>query len=244
MKFDCKEIKDSGLDLSMIVRAIEKAVADDVPRQLSEHPLETNNYIGLMRGDYINENLRNFALAEGYELLPIQRYGWKGRLIINRKKHVTISICTQANLRAIPHTQRSRPHYTMSLLKVQNGDLQCAYQQQTMFCMEPFDKETLEADYNNIISGAFNPSEGYRHYFVVYRVAGNELVDVKLLLLDPNYNIVSEQSLNHLIEPDFSRLTTHIPVPMQEDTVEQLHREATRKLFKIKPNLRKMDNQA
>ena len=69
-------------DLDMIVRAIEKAIGEDVPNQLREHHLETNNYIGLMRGDFINENLRNFALADGYELIPIQRYGWRGRLLV------------------------------------------------------------------------------------------------------------------------------------------------------------------
>ena len=41
-------------DLERIVRAIEKAIGEDVPNQLREHHLETNNYISLMRGDFIN----------------------------------------------------------------------------------------------------------------------------------------------------------------------------------------------
>ena len=231
-----------NIDLSMVVRAIEKAVSEDIPRQLSEHPMETNNYIGLMRGDWINQNLRAFAPIDDYELLRIQRYGWKGRIIINRDKRITLSVCTEANLRTIPLKQRSRPHYAMSLLKVQNGDLQGMYQQQWLYPIEPFEDQVLEEDYDDIIGGAIDPAEGYRHYFVTYKASGDELTDVKLVLMDPYFNVVSEQSLNHLIKPDFSRLTNSI-LSIDEST-PQTHREATRGLSKLKPGLRKMEEQA
>ena len=110
----------TDFDLRRIVQAIEKAIGEDVPRQLKENHLETNNYVALMRGDFINDNLRNYALEEGVELLPFQRFGWKGRLIVDRRNRITLSVTTQNNLRAIPRKQRSRPHYTMSLLKMQN----------------------------------------------------------------------------------------------------------------------------
>ena len=52
-----------------IVRAIEKAVADDIPAMIHEHPLETTNYIKIMRTDYINENLKSIALCEDIKLI-------------------------------------------------------------------------------------------------------------------------------------------------------------------------------
>ena len=52
----------TDFDLRRIVQAIEKAIGEDVPRQLKENHLETNNYVALMRGDFINDNLRNYAL--------------------------------------------------------------------------------------------------------------------------------------------------------------------------------------
>lgn len=233
----------ADFDLDLIVRAIAKAISEDIPNQLREHHLETNNYIGLMRGDYINDNLRNFALVGGYELLPIQRYGWRGRLLVNHEKRITLSIVTQSNLHMIPRMKRARPHYTMSILKMQNGDLQGQYVQQTLFSVEPFDSEVLEEDYETIMCGAVDPSEGYHHYFVAYRADTYELVDVKLVLMDSMFNVVQEESLNHLIVPDFARLTEEID---SDATVaaEETHRKATRQLFKLKLGLRKEEEQA
>ncbi len=230
-------------DLDMVVRAIVKAIEEDIPNQLREHPLETNNYIGIMRGDFINENLRSFALVDGYELLSIHRYGWRGRLLVNREKHITLSIVTQANLYMIPRKKRARPHYAMSILKMQNSDLQGKYVQQTLFSMEPFESEVLEEDYDTIIGGIIDPAEGFHHYFVSYRAEGNELVDVKLVLLDSAFNLVDEASLNHLITPDFARLTDEI-VSAAPNTTEESHREATRQLPKLKLGLREQEKQA
>ncbi len=240
-----RSLEKIDFDLTQIVRAIEKAIAEDVPRQLSQNHLETNNYIGFIRGDFINDNLRNFALEDGYELIPIHRYGWCGRIILNREKKVTLSIITQANLRNIPHKPRSRPHYTMSILNVQNGDLEGKYRQETIFPMELFDDQELQNDYDDIIAGAFDPSEGYHHYFVAYQAEKDDLTDVKLILMDPNFCTVEEYSLNHLIKPDFSRLTE---VVLQNgepaETEKQSHREATRKLTRLKPALRKIADEA
>lgn len=230
-------------DLSLIVRAIDKAIGEDTPNQLRDHHLETNNYIGLMRGDFINENLRDFSLNSDYELLPIQRNGWRGRILVNRKKKITLSIITQANLRMIPLKKRARPHYTMSILKVQNGDLQGQFVQQTLFSTDSFDTEILEADYEMMIAGAIDPTEGYHHYFMAYRAEANNLVDIKLILMDPLFNIVQEESLNHLIKPDFTRLTENTTTDVTV-VAEETHHKATRQLTKLKIGLRKTEEHA
>lgn len=236
-----RDSKAVDFDLGRIVQAIQKAIEEDVPRQLRENHLETNNYLPLMRGDFINDNLRNYALEEGVELLPFQRFGWKGRLIVDRRHRITLSVTTQNNLRAIPQKQRSRPHYTMSILKKENGKLEGACVQEALYQMDIFPDEILEADYQDIVAGAVDPDEGYLHYFVAYEADRNELIDIKLVLMDPYFNVVEESSLNHLIKPDFARLTDGSDL---EGAAEQEHNEATRRLSKLKPVLRKMENQA
>ena len=93
-------------------------------------------------------------------------------------------------------------------------------------------------EFETMMAGAIDPAEGYHHYFVAYRAEATDLVDVKLVLMDPMFNVVQEESLNHLIKPDFARLT--------EDTstdatvvAEETHRRATRQLTKLKLGLRK-----
>lgn len=196
-----------------IVRAIDKAVADDVPQYLCEHHLETNNAIIHLRGDYINENLRNLVACEGVELIPFKRYVWQGRLLADRRSKITYSITTQKTLLAIPKKKdRARPHFLMSVLAAENKDYQGLFGQQTLFPMESFDEETLQTDYDEIVAGMLDPSEGYRHYVIAYEAAGDELVDVKLEFLDRNFALVAEASLNEYIKPDFARLTDAEPI--------------------------------
>lgn len=194
--------------LRRIVRAIDKAISDDVPRYLQDHSKETNNAIIQLRGDNINENLRQFVVAEGIELIPFRRFLWQGRLLVDKKNKITYSITTQANLHAIPKKlARVKPHFLQSILTMENGGCQGRYKQGTLFPVEIFDKETLESDYNEIIAGMLDPTEGYHHYVISYQATGSELVDVKLEFLDSNFATIDEMSLNEYIKPDFARLT-------------------------------------
>ena len=143
MKFsiasDNYEISDALL--SAIVRAIDKAVSEDVPNQLRSMPLETNNYIAFIRGDFINQNLRVFAIEEGSLLHAFKRFGWNGRILISRESKLTISITTQTNLSLIPRRTRQRPHFMQSMLHGMNGDLRGRYEQTRLFDTDPFEPE-------------------------------------------------------------------------------------------------------
>lgn len=196
-----------------IVRAIDKAIADDIPQYLRDHHKETNNAIMQLRGDNINENLRQFVVAEGIELIPFRRFVWQGRLLADRRNKVTYSITTQANLSAIPKKKdRTKPHFLQSVLAAENSGYQGRYKQETLFSMGMFDTETLKNDYDEIIAGMLEPSEGYCHYVISYQIVGNELVDVKLEFLDSNFATIDEVSLNEYIKPDFARLTDTKPI--------------------------------
>lgn len=191
-----------------IVRAIDKALADDIPQYLQEHHKETNNAIIQLRGDYINENLRSFVVTDDVKLIPFKRYSWHGRLLADHKNKITYSITSQSNLHAIPKKKdRTRPHFLQSILAQENGNYEGQYIQESLFPMDMFDEETLENDYNDIIAGMLNPSEGYRHYVISYNAVNGELLDVKLEFLDKHFSTIAEASLNSYINPDFARLT-------------------------------------
>ena len=52
------QIKIVELDIRMIVSAITKAVSEDVPKFINDHPMEFTNYLSIYRDDCIKENLK------------------------------------------------------------------------------------------------------------------------------------------------------------------------------------------
>lgn len=234
---DYYELHDSLL--RAIVQAVDKAVSVDIPNQRRDNPLETNNYIHLMRGDWINQNLCDYAVADGSVLLSFKRFSWNGRLLVDHDSRITISVTTQNNLLAIQRKTRRRPHYLQSALHVLNGDLHGHYEQIPMFGLECFDNETYSEDFKEIINGAFDPAEGYRHCVVAYSTDGDELIDIKLIVFDPWFYTVAEESLKDYMRPDFARLSES---SSGSDLNYADHNSATRRLSSlkdgVKPSLR------
>lgn len=223
------------ITLRRIVHAVNKAVTDDIPRYLSEHHKETNNAVGLLRGDYINENLRKYVVTNGVELIPFKRSSWQGRIIVDRNDKITYSITTQNTLNSIPKKERTRPHYLQSLLAVENSECKCQYIQQTLFPIESFDDKTLESDYNEIFASLVNPKEGYIHYVISYEAKNNELLDIKLEILDRNFNVVFEKNIIEYIEPDFAKLTE---VNIDTDETSNSSSDNIRNILGIKNGIR------
>lgn len=232
--------------LRRIVCAIDKAIADDIPQYLQEHHKETNNAIMQLRGDCINDNLRSFVVTDDVKLIPFKRYSWHGRLLVDHRNKITYSITTQNNLHAIPKKKdRTRPHFLQSMLAKENGSYEGQYVQETLFPMEMFDDETLENDYNDIIAGMLNPSEGYRHYVISYNAVNDELLDVKLEFLDKHFSTIAEASLNSYINPDFARLTN---LGLETVDVSADSHENVRDILGLKaglrPSLKEIEKQA
>ena len=117
--------------LRKIVYCIEKAIGDDLRQYLRENHRETNNAIILLRGDNINTNLRTHVVKD--DLVPFQRYGWSGRMVIDRKEHITYSIMTEGTLSGVPKKKnRENPHYLQSVLYVENKDCIAKERQMTL----------------------------------------------------------------------------------------------------------------
>ncbi len=194
--------------LRRIVHSVNKAVTDDIPRYLREHYKETNNAVAHLRGDYINENLRKYAISDEVIFVPFNRSSWQGRILVDRVNKITYSITTQNTLNGIPKKkERQRPHYLQSILAVENSECKCQYVQPSLFPIESFDDKILENDYNEIFKSLVNPNEGYIHYVISYEAKNNELLSIKVEILDRNFYVVFEKDLNEYIEPDFANLT-------------------------------------
>ena len=208
------QIKRNDPLLRRIVRAIDKAIADDVPRIRQEMLLETDNYLRFIRTDCIHNNLKALATSEDVQIIPFKRYSWKGRMLVDHANHITYSITTRQNLNAIPKKKdRRAPHFLMSMIAVENGDLKGQYEQLSLFPMSQFDDVIYKEDYNSIINGALDPSAGYRHYVITYEFTGETLLEVDVVFLDKNFNIIDTESIREYIKPDFARLTGSTTTP-------------------------------
>lgn len=230
--------------LRRIVYCIEKAIGDDLRQYLRENYRETNNAVMLLRGDNINTNLRTNIVKDDVDLVPFQRYGWSGRMVIDRKERITYSIMTEGTLSSVPKKKnRKNPHYLQSTLYVENKDCIAKERQMTLedFGITIFDADVLERDFDKISQGMINKEEDYKHYIVAYKVENREIRDIKLKLLDKDFNIVDEVSLIQYIKPDFAQLTdVRLTEVTDEDT--KLDKKALVAIKSgIKPKLRELE---
>lgn len=196
--------------LRKIVYSIEKAIGEDQQQYLRENQKETNNAIILLRGDDINTNLRHHIVKDNIDLIPFQRYGWSGRIIIDRTEHITYSIMTEGTLATVPRKKnRINPHYLQSILYAENKDCIAKERQMTLqdFGITIFDTDVLEQDFEKISQGLIDREEDYRHYVVSYIANHGEIKSITLKFLDKEFNIIDEESLMQYIRPDFAQLT-------------------------------------
>lgn len=234
-----KQVTDFPSDEMMVrrtVRAIQKAIEEDVPEFCRENHMETMNSVRYVRGDKINDNLRNHVVSEDTILISFKRYSWDGRMLVDHKNCITYTITTQQNLAVIPKKKnRSCPHFLQSILAIENGDLHGKYEQMALFPMEQFEDDVLEEDYKKIVSGVLSRDSGYHHYVIAYAFEKNELLDVNMILLDKAFNTVKEISLNDFIKPDFAKLTAE-----QSENSEQITKPAkvAKDLIAIKAGIR------
>ena len=192
--------------IARMVHAINKAVTVNIPQQLQEQHLETNNYIAHMRGDWINEKLRRSVVTDGVDLVCFRRTSWKGRLLVDHRSQTSYSITTIENLRRIPKKHRLHPHFLQTILSIENAGYEGQYSQ-TCFLPDVYSPEEYENDYSEIFAGMLDPASGYHHCVIAYGVEGDEITDIRLEFLDPNFYVVDELSLTEYIRPDFAKLT-------------------------------------
>lgn len=220
----------------MLVWAINKAVADDIPLLFSEYSLDTHNFLGHFRGDCINTNLRLGIASENITLLPFRRSGYAGRLVIDQVNKISYSITTEQNLRSVPKKKgRRTPHFLQTILGIENAYYESECKQLSFMPMNLFDQETLQADFESIIAGLFTPDEGYVHYIITYIPSKSGLLDVQLLFLDKDLDVIDSECLNEFIAPDYAELTDTQSVPYTANVTPEPN---VRSLIGLKGGLR------
>ncbi len=206
-------------ELKSIANAIAKAIGPDTRSYLADNNMDTNNAIILLRGDFINTNLRSMVVAtsNNLELKHFKRFVWTGVILIDRNHHITITISARPTLNRIKAVKgRKNPHYLQSMCHVLNGDLKAECKQMTFADMEGvyydplFADEVYEDDFDSIMGAAISQSEEYRHYVIAYEAERMELKSLSLITLDADLDIVKDISLMDLLQPDFSSLTAEI----------------------------------
>ncbi len=236
------DVIDIQPELSLIVGALTKAIGPDTRNYLNGSNMDTNNAIILLRGDFINTNLRDMvvAVSDNLELKHFKRFVWTGSLIIDRKHKITITISSRSTLTRIKNVKgRKNPHYLQSVCHVLNGDLKAECKQMTMGEIEgidieaPFSDDAYEEDFDNIIDTAISQGEGYRHCVVAYETERLEMKNISLLLLDGDLDIVKDISLMDLLQPDFGALTA--PVAKEEEAPQK---KDAHSLVKVKAGLK------
>ena len=227
-------------ELRPIVYSIVKAVGEDTRNYLESNNTDTYNALGFLRGDYINTNLRDIVLPNNpdYELLHFKRYAWKGCILINRNRKLTITISSKRSLARIKHTERKRPHYLQSCCYTLNGDLEAKCKQLSIEGID-MDEETplfscdeFEMDFYDIVGTLVNPDEGFRHIVVAYDLDKMEIASLSLIVFNGALDVVDSISLMDLIRPDFGALTSVAAEPENDPPVQDAH-----SLVKIKKGI-------
>ncbi len=232
---------DFQAELRLIVNALAKAIGPDTRSYLTGSNMATNNAIILLRGDFINTNLRDMvAINENLELKHFKRIVWTGSLLIDHKYHITITISARSTLNRIKCAKgRKNPHYLQSMCHVLNRDLKAQCKQMTLADMEgidfepPFADEVYEDDFNSIMDAAINQGDGYRHCVIAYETERLEIKSLSLLVLDADLDVVKDISLMDLLQPDFSTLTSEVAAVEETPQKKDAHN-----LVKVRKNIR------
>ncbi|MBO5033685.1 MAG: hypothetical protein J6D08_17725, partial [Lachnospiraceae bacterium] len=227
--------------------SIEKAIGEDQQQYLRENQKETNNAIILLRGDDINTNLRRHIVKDNIDLIPFQRYGWSGRIIIDKTEHITYSIMTEGTLATVPRKKnRINPHYLQSILYAENKECIAKERQMTLqdFGITIFDTDVLEQDFEKISQGLIDREEDYRHYIVSYIANHGEIKSITLKFLDKEFNIVDEESLMQYIRPDFAQLTNMDSVKESDENNIQSRKSLVAVRSGVKPKLQEIEKRA
>ena len=220
--------------LRLITRAISKAVRDRLPLCYQENTYETNNYRAHIKGDLINQCLREMLVLNGVTLHPFKRHGWEGRLIIDHAHKAIFNVVSKDTLDRIPKAHRKWPHYLQTLLTVVNGAYEPRVEQLSfMPNMEMFDSDTYNADFDLLLQGIIDDPQQWHHYVIAHTSSRCDVKDVHAYFLDGNFNVIDDRSLNEFIEPDTSALIAKI----QQASTNQAKQDA-HDLVGLKPGIK------
>lgn len=197
--------------LQVIVDAISKAISSDIPEFKDAHPLETKNYMSMLRGDLINTNIRSNG-GSALIIHPFNRGTWAGRIYIDSINKVTFCIMSEGALKKmLKSTGQKFPHYAAMLILAENNDVHTKYEPQSLFdkdvVSDLYDENELEEEFKNIMGSELSEFKGYHHLIVSYAASGNIIVSLRAICFTPKFEIAKEWDLMDMVRPDSLGLT-------------------------------------
>jgi hypothetical protein len=152
--------------------------------------------------------------------------GWEGKFIIDTVNHIRYSLhgkkTFNINCKKIRNRKRDYPHYLQTMVAVDNRGINNFSQPNLFGYVEPaFDYATFENHYNAILYGFPHCNDGYTHAAIVYDTRSHKLYDIKIYIIDKNFNIIENLTicLNEFNTPDFTELT-EAPEPVMNKPIE------------------------
>lgn len=232
--------------LEKIVYSITQALEVDLEITKEELDLDSENYVGFVKGDLINTRLKKYFSESDCFVHSFKRGGWEGRMIIDIKERTICSITSTKNLSIIPKVkERKIPHYMQSCLSIINEHREAPKQTSFIEVESKFADDFYMDDCNQIFQGLDINLNEFTYYVVTYDHKFNKVLDPKVHLLSYDFQAIEIKSLNEYIKPDFAALTENFT--LDNDKNEKTGEEKSKNLITlkdgIKPKLRKREKE-
>jgi hypothetical protein len=191
-----------------VVACVEKALNDDIKRYIAEFQPDTTNGLPHQVHDFINSNLKNSFSTNNMRIVPIKRFGWNGRVLVDEVNKLAFSVMRNNRLKSLMKEHRNNPHYTQTFANALNGNLEAKMKQLSFDDMvgSRFTDEDYMEDYDKLCGININLEEGYHHCLILFETQNGELSDINISLLNKDMGVVEEYSLSKFIKPDYSNL--------------------------------------
>jgi hypothetical protein len=212
-----------------VVSSIRGAIETDLPDYVTKFHLATRNGIGMQIGNFINTRLQDSkSLKENdIELREFKRFGWKGRLIVDKTNKIVYSIMSSGRLNSLNKTFKETPHYSRVFAYFINI-AQIAQQKQISFTDYPYTKKTMERTANDILGNAITDYKDYIYCIISYETLSGQLASCSISFIDKDLDIIENLSLNDYIAPSPASLT-ETPI-----TKHDIREQKQKSLIKLK----------
>ena len=230
--------------LEKMVYSIIQALEVDLQITKEYLDLDSENYLGSIKGDLINTKLKEYFSEPDCFVHAFKRGGWQGRMIIDINGRIIYSITSVKNLAIIPNLkERKVPHYMQSCLSVINEHREAPQQISLIEVESEFPEDLYRNDCNKIFQDLDINLGEFTYYVLTYDHNYNKVLDPKLHLLSKDFQSIETKSLNEYIKPDFATLTEEFT--LKDNTNEKTGEEKSKDLLTlkkgIKPKLREKE---
>lgn len=199
--------------LQQICLGLQTAVEVDLPQSRSKLDVDTHNHERNLRWDLIYTNaLRNRCLSA----FPSKSCSWDMALIHEKVTNFLIGLMTEKRFAELQAKQsaRRKMHYIDVFARSFNLEQKSAECQLSLFPKEFADEEIIEERAASLLQELGVDVKCLRHFaLVLFDARGDQLLSVRIVLVDPDLNVVAEHKLNSMLSHEVSPIVETVPVP-------------------------------